>query len=153
MIKLIVAMDKNGLIGKNNKLPWHIPEELAFFKKTTMGNDLLMGGNTFLSLPKKLPGRKHIVFKRTLVNGADEWVSSKKELQKLFNKYKESEKTLWIAGGKFVYENYFNQAEELFVSIIQKEYEGDVYLDMDLSNYKKSVYKENEKFKVFLYTK
>jgi dihydrofolate reductase len=63
-ISLIVAMDKNNLIGSNNGLPWHLPADLAFFKRTTMGKPIVMGRKTFESIGKPLPGRRNIVVTR-----------------------------------------------------------------------------------------
>lgn len=60
-LSAIVAIDQNNAIGKDNKLPWHLPEDLKFFKRTTMGKPVLMGRKTFESLGKPLPGRLNIV--------------------------------------------------------------------------------------------
>jgi len=64
MIKLIVAADLNGAIGVRNKMPWHLPADLANFKKLTLGKKIIMGRKTFESLPGMLPGREHIVITR-----------------------------------------------------------------------------------------
>jgi dihydrofolate reductase len=61
---LIVAMDENRLIGSNNGLPWHLPADLAFFKRTTMGKPIVMGRKTFESIGRPLPGRRNIVVTR-----------------------------------------------------------------------------------------
>ena len=61
IISFIVAVSDNNAIGKHNKLPWHLPEDLKFFKRTTMGKPVLMGRKTFDSLKKHLPGRLNIV--------------------------------------------------------------------------------------------
>ena len=63
-LSLIVAMDQNRLIGSNNALPWHLPADLAFFKRTTMGKPILMGRKTHESIGKPLPGRQNIVISR-----------------------------------------------------------------------------------------
>lgn len=60
-IALIVAMAQNGVIGRNNQLPWHLPEDLRYFKKNTMGKPIIMGRKTFESIGKPLPGRTNIV--------------------------------------------------------------------------------------------
>lgn len=153
MIKLIVAIDKNKLIGIGNKLPWNIPSELKFFKNKTIGDALLMGGNTFKGLPGKLPNRKHIVFSRMNISNADENINSLKELKKIFLKYNNSDEVLWIVGGKFIYENFYQEASEIYISIINQEYIGDVYLNINLKDYKKIKYKTEEEFTVYKYTK
>ena len=63
-ILLIAAMAANRVIGRNGETPWHIPEELRFFKETTMGHPLIMGRKTFTSLPGPLPGRMNIILSR-----------------------------------------------------------------------------------------
>ncbi len=64
MISLIVAKADNGVIGNGNKMPWHIPSELAHFKKRTLGKPIIMGRKTFESLGRVLPGRPHVVISR-----------------------------------------------------------------------------------------
>ena len=63
-ITLVVAMNKERVIGIDNRLPWHIPEDLAYFKKTTLGKPIIMGRKTFESIGRVLPGRKNIVITR-----------------------------------------------------------------------------------------
>jgi dihydrofolate reductase len=63
-ITLVVARARNGVIGKDGKLPWHLPADLRHFKEVTMGTPMIMGRRTFDSLPKLLPGRRHIVITR-----------------------------------------------------------------------------------------
>ena len=63
-VALIVAMAENGVIGRNNKLPWHLPEDLRYFKQTTMGKPIIMGRKTYESIGKPLPGRTNIVISR-----------------------------------------------------------------------------------------
>jgi dihydrofolate reductase len=61
MLIAVVAMDPNRLIGRDGTLPWHLPEDLAFFKKTTLGHPVLMGRKTFESIGRPLPGRRNLV--------------------------------------------------------------------------------------------
>src|SRR5215217_6831480 len=63
-ISLLVAADENNIIGKDNKLPWHLPNDLKYFKNLTWGMPILMGRKTFESIGKPLPGRKSIVITR-----------------------------------------------------------------------------------------
>jgi len=129
MIKVIVAYDKNKLIGKNNVMPWHIKEEFEHFKDETMGSALLFGRKTFEGLPKKLNGRKNIVLSTGEVKGADLVIHTEEELMKLFEEYKGQDKDLYISGGKSIYEKYFDFADQLLVSVINGEYDGDTYLE------------------------
>lgn len=98
-----------------------------------MGHDLFMGRKTFESLPGKLPGRKHIVLSRNNVEGADEVVHNDQEVKELFDKYKNKNEVLFIAGGKSIYENYYNEADELIISEVETDASGDTYLNLDLS--------------------
>ncbi len=121
MISIIVAVDKNGLIGNGEKLPWHFEEDLQYFKEKTMGKFVLMGKRTYDFLPGKLPGRKIIVLCRdsfleevTVANSIEEALSiSKGEIM--------------VAGGRSVYEQFLQIADRIYFTKIDKEFEGDVY--------------------------
>ena len=153
MIKMIVAIGPNNLIGIGNKMPWHVKEEFVFFKEMTMGHSLLFGQTTFLGLPNKLPGRKHYVLGKDSTTNADVSITSQKELEQLFLYYEKSEDILFIAGGKSIYEQFYTKASEIFVSEIDTNAKGDIFLKLDLSYYKKNLYKKSDKFNVFLYKK
>lgn len=150
MIKLIVAQTKNGLIGKGNYLPWNIKEELNFFKKMTLNKHILMGKNTFLGLPTKLKNRKIIVLSNDQKNLGDKTIN---DFNWVLENFQNSKKTIFICGGKSIYEQFYKYANEIYVSEIKKEYEGDVYLNINLSNYKKTLFKEYEEFNVYKYIK
>ncbi|MCU4116992.1 dihydrofolate reductase [Mycoplasma zalophi] len=152
MIKLIVAMDKNNLIGSGTKLPWKISEELKHFKQKTLNHALIFGKNTFLSLPP-LSSRKIFVLSDVNIDKADKIINNEQQLFNLFNEYKNSEETLFIAGGKFVYEHYYQYADELIISRIKESFNGDVYLNLDLSNYEITKKDEYEKFVVEYWNK
>lgn len=127
MLSIIVAMDKNGLIGKNNDLPWHYPNDLKYFKKITEGKAVLMGYNTYLSifnrLGKALPNRlNYVLTHKTKLPGDGEIVD---DINELINNYKQAE--LFIIGGKSIYEMFINQAARLYITHINKEYSGDCF--------------------------
>ena len=65
LVSIIAAMDRNRLIGNNNQLPWHLPADLAHFKKVTMGKPIIMGRKTYESIGRPLPGRRNIVLTRS----------------------------------------------------------------------------------------
>ena len=67
MISLIAAMDENRVIGSNNEMPWHLPEDLKYFKRVTMGHPVIMGRKTFESIGRALPGRENIVVSRQTI--------------------------------------------------------------------------------------
>ncbi len=119
MIKAIWAWTEERLIGKDDKMPWNLPEEFKHFKDTTMGHALLMGRTTFLGLPGKLPGREHIILSPTDdVPGADRIIHNEEELMELFKEYKDTDEILFIAGGKSIYEKYAEYADEWIVSYV-----------------------------------
>lgn len=153
MIKLIVAYDENRTIGNNGKLPWKIKSELQHFKNTTMGDTLIMGSKTFDSLPGKLPGRKHVVLSSRNIVFADKLIRNEETLITYFKNFKNSKKVLWISGGKTIYEKYYQYADEIIVSEINGTFDGDVKLDIDLSNWKKQKILEEKEFTVYKYTK
>ena len=153
MIKLIVALDKNNLIGNDSYLPWKIKKELAFFKKVTLNHNLIMGRKTFVAIPNILEKRKIYVFGRQEVKNAYKTIKSLEELENLFRKFTNSQETLFIAGGKFIYEKFYKRASEIIVSRIKNAYKGNVYLKWDLSTYKKDKILEEKEFNVYKYTK
>jgi dihydrofolate reductase len=137
MIKLIVAHDPNNLIGQGDKMPWHIKEELAFFKQETLNQALLMGQKTFQGLPKALPNRTTYV----LTNDKDFKVLDDNvrviyDAPKLLDAYQDKDEILFIAGGRSIYEQFYPYADELIISTIKDEYQGDVYfVDIDYTKY------------------
>lgn len=149
MVHMIVASTAKGVIGKNNKLPWHIPSELEFFKDKTEFQTLLMGYNTYKSLPGKLPNRQIIVLTRKELEGVE--TITLKEIKHLFESFANSDKILFIAGGKQLYESFYQNATKIYHSIINKEYDGDTYIHLDYKNYiqTKTLHKKDFVVKVY----
>ena len=137
MIKMILAISQNGYIGKGDSLAWHIPEELKFFKETTLGHALVFGRKTFIGMGNKpLKGRKNYVLTSSKDYQNDD-VEVVHDLDALINKYKDSEEVLFICGGKSVYEQCNNIANEIYISTILEDVDGDVLApEIDLKNYK-----------------
>jgi dihydrofolate reductase len=123
-IIIIAAMAQNRIIGINNKLPWHIPEELKLFKKTTMGYPMIMGRKTFESFPAPLPGRRHIVLSRnnTYQPKGAEYASSLSEALSLCG---DAEK-VFIIGGAEIFQHGFDLATHMILTVLNREVEGDV---------------------------
>lgn len=114
-VKAIWAEDLNGIIGDGHTLLWDIPEDLQHFKKTTLGNDVLMGSRTWDSLPKKpLPARLNIVAssKLDVLEGAEVTHDLNATLQQRF----QTEETLWVIGGGVVYSNALPYCEEIHIT-------------------------------------
>lgn len=127
MLSIIVAVAKNNVIGKDNKLIWHLPEDLKRFKKLTTGHTIIMGRKTFESLGRVLPNRKHIV----LCNDAnltieDENVEVIDDI-KLLESYINSEEENFVIGGATIYKLLMPYANKMYITKINEEFEGDVY--------------------------
>ena len=130
MIKMILAVDKNNLIGRKNALPWHYKEDLEYFKKITLNKTVVMGENTFNSIielnKKPLPNRKNVV---ATFNHAFHYdgVEAVYDLESYLKNVKED---VFLIGGKTIYEKFVNFVEEIYLTYIDHEHEGDVYLDL-----------------------
>ncbi len=123
-IIIIAAMAQNRIIGKNNTLPWHIPEELRLFKKTTMGCPMIMGRKTFESFPAPLPGRRHIVLSRN-ANYIPKNVEKAESLEKALEMC-EGEEKVFIIGGAQVFSHGLDVATTIRLTTLEREVEGDV---------------------------
>jgi dihydrofolate reductase len=121
----IVAMSSNRVIGREGKLPWHFPEDLKFFKRTTLGHPILMGRATFDSIGRPLPGRQNIVLSHTMA--PREGVTVIRSAAELPQVYGEAE-TVFVIGGARVFEEFLPQCDGLYLTFITEEYEGDVLL-------------------------
>lgn len=127
MLSIIVAIAKNYVIGKDNKLIWHIPEDLKRFKQLTTGHTIIMGRKTFESLGRVLPNRKHVI----LCNDAtldieDENVEVLPDIS-LLEDYINSEKEHFVIGGATIYRLLMPYANKMYITKIDQEFEGDVY--------------------------
>lgn len=118
-------MDRNRLIGKNNQLPWYLPADFAHFKSTTMGKPIIMGRKTYESIGKPLPGRTNIVLSRnpdTQYDGV-ECVSSFEDALALVPDAEE----VMVIGGSTIYEMLLPQANRLYFTYVDAEFEGDAW--------------------------
>ncbi len=120
----IAAMAANRVIGRDGKLPWRLPEDLRFFKKTTMGHPVVMGRRTFASLPAPLPGRRNLVLSRSLdtVEGA-EILRDPAGLLRL-----DIRGDVFVAGGAGVYRALFPLCTTLLLTRLHDSYPGDTVL-------------------------
>ena len=157
MISLIWAMTKNNLIGKDNDLPWHYKEDLQYFKKTTLNKDVLMWYNTYLSifnrLGHSLPNRNNFVLCNNLTI-EDNSITQVTSLDDFINEYKNSEKEIFIIGGASVYSQTLPVADRLYITMINKDYEGNVYFpQIDLSNYELIKKEDHSELSFLVYEK
>jgi len=130
-LKLIFARASNGVIGKNNTLPWHLPEDMAHFKRLTLGCPVIMGRKTWDSLPPKfrpLPGRLNVVVTRQTDWQADGALVAHSIDQACALCPPDS--TAWVIGGAEVYAQALAQASEAVVTAIDAPFEGDAFAPM-----------------------
>jgi dihydrofolate reductase len=126
MISFIVAMDENSVIGKDNQLPWHLPEDLKFFKRITMGHAIAMGRKTHESIGRVLPGRENIVITRqtdyrcegcTVFNSVEDFV----------NYCRMQDVEIFVIGGAEIFKETFAFVDCLYITHIHQEFPGDTF--------------------------
>lgn len=125
-ITLIAAIGKNRELGKNNDLIWRIPEDLKFFKDNTVGKSIVMGLNTFDSLPKLLPNRKHIVLSHLDVE-LDPSVVVIHSIEQLLEYIGTLDEEVMIIGGAMVYSQMIKYADKMILTEVDRESDADVY--------------------------
>ena len=128
MTAIIVAYDKNRLIGKEGGMPWYIPGELKRFRQLTENNVVIMGRKTYVSLGRPLPDRINIVLSRS-ENYTGENLYTAKTLADALALAKEKwpEKTIYIGGGANLYAQTLDMADVLYITEIDGKFEGDTY--------------------------
>ena len=135
MITIIAAMTKTGVIGKDNTLPWHIPNELNHFRKTTLGATVIMGRRTFESIGRPLPKRNNIVLSTpdlqengiTICQSIDESLTTARSFGN----------NIFVIGGAYTYAQFLPISQRLCLSYIKHNYEGNVFFpQFELSEWK-----------------
>ncbi|GAA0224213.1 dihydrofolate reductase [Halobacterium noricense] len=138
----IAAVAENGVIGSDGDMPWHYPEDLGHFKETTMGHPVIMGRTTYDSIAGQiggpLPGRTNVVLSRSspdlpedvlLVHGVEEAIDAVTEL----------DDTAFVIGGATVYEQFLPRADEMIITEIHEQYEGDTrFPEWDLKEWRET---------------
>ncbi len=123
MLSQIVAVSQNGVIGKNNRLPWHIPADLKHFKELTWGKKIIMGRRTYQSLPKKLTGRQLVVISKSL-SSVESGVELYPDLASALSSLdKESEHM--IIGGEKLYCQTIDLVDKIYLTLIEQDFVGD----------------------------
>ncbi|WP_234572839.1 dihydrofolate reductase [Rhodohalobacter sp. 614A] len=123
-LSIIVAHDPNLVIGKDGELPWHFSEDLKFFKKTTMGSPILMGRGVFEELNEKpLPGRENVVLSRSK---SYDHVPTFKSIDKALD-HLSGHAQVFVIGGGEIYKQTINRVDELIITQVKKEYDGDTF--------------------------
>lgn len=134
-VSIIAAMGQNRVIGKDGDLPWHIPEDLKWFKKVTMGKPVVMGRKTFETLNKPLPGRQNIILtgnadyeaaECTVVHSLEEALKAARDAQEVM-----------ICGGASVYHAALQKADKMYLTLIYDDFVGDTFFpEYDLSEWR-----------------
>jgi dihydrofolate reductase len=126
IISIIVAIARNNAIGKDNQLLWHIPEDLKRFKKLTTGHTIVMGKRTFESLPfRPLPNRRSVVITDVpgeQIEGCTMAYSIADAIDKM-----EADAENFIIGGGSVYTQFLPHADKLYLTLVNKDFEADVF--------------------------
>jgi dihydrofolate reductase len=130
-ISLIVAMTKNRVIGLNGAMPWHLSEDLKYFKHATMGAPIIMGRKTFDSIGRALPGRANIIITRDM-NYAAEGVDVAHDLESAIEKAShdaenQGKDEIFVIGGAQIYALALAQADRLYLTEIHQTFAGDAY--------------------------
>ncbi len=121
--------EKNRVIGKDGRLPWHLPEDLANFKRLTLGSPVVMGHNTYWSLPEKfrpLPGRRNLVISSRPAEGAETFANVDELLTALEG---EGADRIFVIGGSKTYAEFLHRglADEVLLSVVPGDYGGDAF--------------------------
>ncbi|MEY8444884.1 dihydrofolate reductase [Enterococcus ratti] len=132
MLAAIWAQDENGLIGKEDKLPWRLPSDLKFFKQMTKENTLVMGRKTFEGMGSRpLPNRQTIVMTRDQNYQADH-VTVMHDLEEVLQYEQKTDGILFIAGGSVIYKEFLPFCTVLYRTVIHHSFKGDTYFpDID----------------------
>lgn len=139
-ISIIAAMGKNRVIGKGNSLPWNLPEDMKRFRELTLGKPVVMGRKTFESIGKPLPNRKNIIITRDkeynaggciVVHSADEALKAAGESMEIM-----------VIGGEQIFREFLPKADRLYLTFIDKDFEGDSFFPEYNKNEWKAIKKE-----------
>lgn len=124
-VSLIVAADENDVIGANNRLPWHLPEDLKHFKQLTMGKPMIMGRKTLESIGRPLPGRRSIVLTRQpgFTAPGCEVAGSLEQALRMTDSVEET----MIIGGAEIFQQALPQAGRIYMTRVHGRFEGDTY--------------------------
>ncbi|MDQ7982714.1 MAG: dihydrofolate reductase [Spiroplasma sp.] len=159
MIYLIWAMTKTGIIANNNQLPWNIKSEMQYFQAMTINKTVLMGSKTFLSIGKPLKNRYNIII-TSEPSKYQEFASQNciisNDLSEFIKKYRKNPKNeLWIIGGAKIYQQTFEDADFLYISIIKEnkqKFPGNLKFPIrDFSNFKEIKKTDYPEFIAYIY--
>ena len=143
IVSLLVAMSRNGVIGRDNRLPWRLPADLRRFKRLTLGHAIIMGRKTHESIGKPLPGRRTLVLSRD-PDYRDEGVTVASSLAEALALC-EGEEEVFVVGGESVYREALPLADRLYLTWIDADFEGDVvFPTVDLYSWSLHIAEDHE---------
>jgi dihydrofolate reductase len=152
---LIAAIASNGIIGKQGKMPWHIPEDFKHFKRTTFGHPIILGDVTFQGIGGALPGRPNIVLSPSMEQPADKSFTVVRSLEEAFRLAQaHGSGKAYICGGAYVYKQVLDQdlVDELLLTEVKKAYEGDKsFPAYDKSRWEEVAREEHEEYAFVTY--
>jgi dihydrofolate reductase len=122
ILAIIAAIAHNRVIGSAGVLPWHISEDLKRFKRLTTGHAVLMGRRTFDSIGNPLPNRRNVVLSSKPITGVESYSSPEAALEALRN-----EDRVFVIGGGQVYAHFLSRADELYLTLLDQDAQGDTY--------------------------
>ncbi len=125
-LSIIIARARNGVIGRGNQLPWHLPEDLAFFKRTTMGAPIIMGRKTHQSIGRPLPGRRNLVVTRTPAHVPTGCETVENLADALARCKQDGVPEAFLIGGAQLYMEGLACAGRLIITEIDHDFDGDV---------------------------
>lgn len=147
-------MAKNRVIGINNKLPWHLPADLAWFKQNTLNKPIVMGRKTWESLPfRPLPGRVNIIISRNEdyqpLNTKNKIVEEALVVDSVNSAIKKAESEnlseLVFIGGAMLYEQVLNKVDTLYLTLVKEDFDGDAWFPkIDFTQWQESFHQDNE---------
>lgn len=127
IVSLIVAASENNVIGRNNDLPWHLPNDMKFFREKTAGHPIIMGRKNYESIGRPLPKRTNIIVTRDSTYEANGClIASSLEEAILFAK-KDGTEEIFVIGGGEIYKQAMELANRIYLTRVHAEVEGDVY--------------------------
>lgn len=127
MISLLVAMGKNHVIGFENDMPWHLPEDLKYFKEKTTGHTIIMGRKTYDSIGRVLPNRRNVVLTRQKLDFPKE-VEVIRDIKQIYQWNKANpDQELFVIGGGNLYNQVLPYADRMYITEIDENFEGDTF--------------------------
>lgn len=151
---IIAAIGKNNELGLNNNLIWHLPGDMKFFKETTINKNIVMGFNTFKSLPNLLKDRHHIVLTHKKIENNN--ITVVNSIDGLFNYLETIDDDVYVIGGASIYKLLMPYSNKMILTEIEESHDADVFFpNIDEKDWNKQLIKENEdngiKYKHYVY--